>query len=197
MPLATVPLAAGGASLTLSTLGVGLHSISVSYSGDANFISAVSQPVAEQVQDFSLAFGSSTGTISHGGTAVYNLNLAAMGGATTPAGITFLIAGAPDHSEIPFSPQTVAVGSGPTNITLTIHTPDYPVGPFLRLDGHTPRVILAFSLLGVLVLPFGRRRAGCVGASQGWGGWCSCSPSQPRWPGSLAAAADGERNRTT
>jgi predicted outer membrane repeat protein len=169
VPLATVPLVAGGASLTLSTLSVGLHSITVSYSGDANFVAAVSQSVAEQVQDFSVAFGASTVTISHGGTAVYNLNLTALGGATMPAGITFTIAGAPDHSEIVFSPRMVAAGGGSTNLTLTIQTPDYPVGPFSRLEGHTPRAILAFSLLGALLLPFGRRRRRLRGRFVGLG----------------------------
>ena len=37
------------------------------------------------------------------------------------------------HSGIAFSPAQVASGSGTTAVTLTIATPDYPVGPFASL----------------------------------------------------------------
>jgi hypothetical protein len=68
--------------------------------------------------------------------------------------------GTPDHSPVTFSPATVATGSGTTSGTITILTPDYPVGPWSSITGPRvgPRVALALTLFGVLLLPFGTRR---------------------------------------
>ncbi|HTS64549.1 MAG TPA: Ig-like domain repeat protein [Candidatus Acidoferrales bacterium] len=49
MPLGTVALSGGAASLSVSTLAVGAHPITAAYSGDANYVASTSGPVAVTV----------------------------------------------------------------------------------------------------------------------------------------------------
>jgi hypothetical protein len=154
-PLGTVALNGGVATLTTSTLAMGLHPITAVYTGP-NFPSQTSPVLLELVEDFSLTITNPDVVIPHGGTAVYNLVVMTVGGTVTASTIDFGIAGSPDHSPVTFAPATVATGSGTTNITLTIKTPDYPVGPWSSIV--RPPVVLALTAFGALLLPFGRRR---------------------------------------
>jgi hypothetical protein len=161
IPLATLPLSGGAVSFTTSTLTLGLHTITAIYSGDAIFAPITSAPLNVLVEDFSLTISNPNVTIPHGGTAVYNLTVTTVGGTYMAATIQFAIAGNPDHSPLAFSPPLVATGSGTTNLTLTIQTPDYPVGPWTQaqVSGHRfgQKFTLAFLSLGVL-FGLGRRR---------------------------------------
>jgi hypothetical protein len=161
VPLITLPLSGGAVSFTTSTLTLGLHTITAVYSGDAIFAPITSAPLNVLVEDFSLTISNPNVTIPHGGTVVYNLTVTTVGGTYMAANIQFAIAGNPDHSPVTFSPPLVATGSGTTNLTLTIQTPDYPVGPFTQatVSGHRygQRLSLAFLALGAL-FGLGRRR---------------------------------------
>jgi hypothetical protein len=147
-PLATVPLSGLTASFTTATLTIGQHTITAIYSGDAVYLPATSAPLLVLVEDFSLTISNPNVTISHGGTAVYNLTVTTVGGTYMASTIQFAVAGNPDHSPFAFNPPLVATGSGTTNFTLTIQTPDYPVGPWAQVAG--PRITLACLLLGAL-----------------------------------------------
>jgi hypothetical protein len=165
-PLGTVALASGAtgtssAGLTTTTLALGTHSITASYSGDTNFAAAVSPPVTVIVEDFALTIANSPLTIHHGGTAVFNLSLNAVGGPMLASPITLTVSGNPDHAPVTFSPATVPATGIRATATLTIATPDYPVGPWSSL--HKPTYFrarntsLAMLALGSMLLPFTRR----------------------------------------
>jgi hypothetical protein len=160
-PIGSTGLSGGVAVIAISKLSLGAHSITASYSGDSSFAPLVSAPVIVIVQDFSFVINNPDVTIPHGGTAVYNLVVSSVGGAGMAANIGFTIAGSPDHSTITFSPKTIPTGSGTTNVTLTIQTPDYPVGPWSQVRGRRG-ITLALGIFGTLLLPFGRKRR-CLG----------------------------------
>jgi hypothetical protein len=154
-PLTTLPLGGGSVSFTTSTLSLGLHSITAVYSGDAVFAPITSAPLSVLVEDFSLTISNPNVTISHGGTAVYNLAVTTVGGTFMASAIQFAVTGNPDNSPLAFNPPQIATGSGTTNVTLTIQTPDYPVGPWAQVSGQ--KFTLAFLSLGTL-FGLGRRR---------------------------------------
>jgi autotransporter-associated beta strand protein len=91
-----VPVAAGQATLSLLELSPGVHSISATYLGDANYNSATSAPVSQTVQQ-----ASSTVSVSTQGSSVFGqaISLNAFVGpvapaAGTPSGtVTFLVDG--------------------------------------------------------------------------------------------------------
>jgi hypothetical protein len=157
-PIGTAILSRGIATLSVSSLTLGTHSITAQYSGAGSFAAANSSAVSETVQDFSLNINGTTAqTIQHGGEATFSMTVNPIGGSTMPSAISFTVTGAPDMSTISFTPQTITAGSGSTNVTLTIQTPDYPVGPWTGISG--PKATLALLALGCLLLPFGRRRS--------------------------------------
>ena len=120
----TATLSGGVATSATAGLTVGSHVIGALYNGDASFTPIQSATVTVVVQDFTLTINNPALVIPHGGTAVYSLTLTSVGGAGMAANINFSQAGTPDHSVITYSPAFVATGSGTTNVTLTIATPD-------------------------------------------------------------------------
>jgi hypothetical protein len=157
--LGTATVSGSSATLIYSALSLGVHSITANYSGDGVFVPAASSAVIVTVQDFSLIASNPNLTINHGGTATYNLTLNSIGGVGMASTVNLSISGAPEHSEITFTPQSIPSGSGTTAISLVIHTPNYPTGPFASTPtGMASRVSLGFLALGVLLLPFRKRR---------------------------------------
>lgn len=144
--LGVATVGGGGASISVSTLGVGSHTITASYGGDGNYAVALSNSIVILVQDFSLTIANPDVTIQHGGTAVYNLVVSSVGGVGLASTIQLTFSGGPERSVSTLTPVTVAAGSGITAATLTMHTPNYPAGPF----------VLA-GLLGLLLAPLRRR----------------------------------------
>lgn len=171
------------ATFTTSALAVGTHPITAVYPGDALFIAGTSNTVNELVEDFSLVIHDPNITIAHGGTGVFHLTVTTIGGSGMASAIGFTLGGGPpDHSPATFSPSSVATGSGTTDFTLTIATPDYPVGPFAQAHSSGDGLALAFGGAGLLFALFGKRRArqlaavlvmlaglGLTGCVQQWG----------------------------
>ncbi len=154
-PLGTGTLSAGVAAYTTSTLTAGSHSIAVSYSGDANFNPVTSAPFTETIEDFAFAVpsgGSTSATASLGGSANYTLAVTPSG-ATSASAIAFTVSGLPTGAVGTFNPASLAAGSGPTNVTLTISIPASAAmrAAVARNSPSTPgRIPMA---LGVLLLP--------------------------------------------
>ena len=151
-PLGTANLSSGIATLSLSTLGVGTHSITAVYGGDVNFNSASSAVVSEAVQDFTLTIGGSgsSQTVQPGGTATYSLPMTPSGGTTFPAAVTFSVSGLPTGFTATFSPPSLAAGTSATNVALMIQVP-----VTARLENRSqPGRSLPLVALGMLVLPF-------------------------------------------
>lgn len=115
----------GHASLTVSTLGLGAHSIVAAYGGSAAFI-ASSGTTSEGIYDYALAAGPDR-TVLRGGNAGYALTLSLDPGSVTtglPAGVPLAVgllpadasSNAPASMAFPQSPGL------PTSLTVTVHT---------------------------------------------------------------------------
>jgi len=159
--IGTAAISGGAATINVSTLTLGTHSITAIYSGDSNYAPITSTVVVVTVEDFAFTMNTPNVTIFHGGTATYTLTLTTVGGVGMASAINFSVAGEPDNSEISFTPQSVPAGSGTTTVTMAIHTPNYPVGPWneARVEGgKASKIMAAFAATGVLLLPFARRR---------------------------------------
>jgi hypothetical protein len=156
-PLNSVPLVNGVATLNVSTLAVGTHSITAAYSGDSNFLPSTSAAVPELVQDFTLNLASTGGasqTILPGGKATYDFNLTPVGGPTLPASVNLSVIGLPAGATYTITPQSIDGGSGATTVALSITTQQQTGS----LDGQKPfgRPLVPIAL-GLLLLPFSRR----------------------------------------
>jgi hypothetical protein len=155
----------GVATLTTTSLAAETYSLTAQYSGDANFLSSTSAAVSVTVntqattndQAFSLnTNGSSTSqTVQPGNSALYTLSVSPAAGTTLPA-ITFTASGLPAGFTATFSPQTIAAGSGTTNVTLSIKVPAQTANALLERNRrlNAGLSVVAFC---ILLLPFGGR----------------------------------------
>jgi len=145
-------LASGIATFATSTLTSGAHSITAVYAGDSNFLSVTSSLVSLAVTDLSLAIatgGSSTATVSAGGTATYHLTIAPSTGSVLPD-VTLSASGAPSGSTVTITPSTIATGAAATNVTVTVQLSAQSAA-FHRSNAWAIGFVLP--LLGMLVVP--------------------------------------------
>jgi hypothetical protein len=216
--LGTANLRGGIATLTISTLTAGTHSIAAVYGGDPNFNSISSAAVSETVQDFTLTVGGSgsSQTVAPGGTATFTLPMSPTGGTTFPAAVTFLASGLPPGFTAGFNPTGLIAGSSATNVALVIQV---PATAMLEKNG-LPGRGLPLVALGMLMLPFvgGLRRStkrlqriaivlialagvGCAAALTGCGGGGSGSSggggTQPRVYTVTVTATSGTLSHAT
>jgi hypothetical protein len=153
----------GVATLTTASLAAETYSLTAQYSGDANLLSSTSVAVSVTVdtqattndQSFSLSTTGSapSQTVQPGKSALYTLSVSPAAGTTLPA-ITLTASGLPAGFTATFSPQTIAAGSGATNVTLSIQVPAQTA--MLERDRklHAGLSLVAFC---ILLLPFGGR----------------------------------------
>jgi hypothetical protein len=152
----------GMATLSVSFLTAGSHSITAKYNGDTNFNTITSTAMTETVQDFQLSInggsGGGSGTVLSasvlpGGVATYQIQLSPTNGTTFPSGITLALSGLPAGATYTITlagatctnmPCTIAVGSGAQTVTVQVQTPRLVAG--LRLPG-TRSPILALAML--------------------------------------------------
>jgi hypothetical protein len=210
--LGSATLASGMATYTTSTLTAGTHSITTVYAGDSNFVSVTSLAVSLVVTDLTLDIatgGTSTATVSAGGTATYHLTIAPSTGSALPA-ITLSASGAPTGSTVIITPQSIASGAASTNVTLTVQVPVAGAGvrvstiwalglvvPFLgmllgpfeieRRRVSSKRVLIAGLLLSVLIW---------LAATSGCGS-STPAPPQPKNYTITVTATSGSVSRTT
>jgi hypothetical protein len=150
-------LVSGTATCATSSLAAGTHSVTAVYAGDTYFASVTSSAVSLVVTDLTVDIasgGSSSATVSAGGTATYHLTIAPSTGSVLPA-ITLSASGAPTGSTVVITPQAITAGAGTTNVTVTVQVP--------AAGASVPRSIistlgLALPFVGMLVLPFGTER---------------------------------------
>ncbi len=114
-----------GSGVSTYSLAVGSHSITVAYSGDANFNPNTSAPVVVTVAapppDFTLAPSSSTITVSQGQSGT--LTLSVTPNASLSGNVTFSCSGLPSQATCAFSPATLSVSAGQSGTaTLTVAT---------------------------------------------------------------------------
>ncbi len=124
--LNTASLTAGAASYNTAGLAPGVkHSLSATYSGDANFIassSTSSVTVTVAPLDFTMTLsGPSTATVVPGSSITYQVSVTPYYGSYAGT-VNFAVAGLPPGATVTFSPASIVANGGPQTITVTIQT---------------------------------------------------------------------------
>jgi hypothetical protein len=150
--------ASGVATLLVSTLPLGVDSITAVYSGDTNFTTSSSAAITETVTSADFTFvlattGNGTQTVTPGLAATFPFTVAPTL-ATFPQAVTFTVSGLPPGATYTLSPASIAAGAGSTPMTLTVQTSN-AVG---KLAPAPQRHTWPAVALGMLLLPFGARR---------------------------------------
>ena len=154
--LSTVPLSAGAATFTISSLSIGAHNLCATYSGDTNFLpssSATAKLAVGPTSDFTMtATGATSQSIPKGSSATYSFSVAMLGAAMASP-IALAVQGVPTGSTSSINPSYIPPGGAVTSFTLTIQTPlaalDQRSRPFVP-----PSAISAMQAsLAVLLLP--------------------------------------------
>ncbi len=152
--LAQQPVDSNGlATYSTSSLAAGQHTITATYSGDANYLSRGSSPVIQSVTDFQIALLASSQTVTAGGTATYSLTITPTGGLTGSVSIAC--------SQLPLlsscDPITVPINGQPVTATLPVHT-TAPVTSRHLSSVHTAGLGL-FSIVLATLLPLRTRKS--------------------------------------
>jgi hypothetical protein len=155
--LCVVALSAGAATFTTSSLTLGAHNLSASYSGDANFLPS-SSATAE------LAVGAASQSIPKGSSATYSFSVAMLGAAMSSP-IALAVQGVPTGATSSINPSYIPPGGAVTSFTLTIQTPlaalDQRSRPFVPPSANSGmKASLAVLLLPMIALA--RRRKAIV-----------------------------------
>jgi sugar lactone lactonase YvrE len=162
--LSVVPLSAGAATFTTSSLALGAHNLCASYSGDANFLpsgSATAELAVGAASDFTLtATGTTTQSIPKGSAATYSFSVAMLGAAMASP-IALAVQGVPTGATSSINPSFIPPGGAVTSFTVTIQTPlatlDQRSRPFVPQSANSGTQ----ASLVILLLPaiaFARRR---------------------------------------
>ena len=157
--LGTVPVSAGIASVSTATLATGTDTISAVYSGDGDFTTSGSNPLAQPVEDFTLTVsGVTLLSVVPGSSATFTGVLQSLDGPFSYP-VTLSLTGLPPGATATFTPPSVNLGTGPSNVQLTIQTA-------ATASVHYPALFGGGTLsLALLLMPFSvsrrlRRRAG-------------------------------------
>jgi sugar lactone lactonase YvrE len=125
--LCVVPLSVGGAAtFTTSSLALGAHNLSATYSGDANFLpssSATANVAVGPASDFTLtATGATSQSIPKGSSATYSFSVAMLGAAMSSP-IALAVQGVPLGATSSINPSYIPPGGAVASFTVTIQTP--------------------------------------------------------------------------
>jgi hypothetical protein len=147
-------LTSGVATLTLTSLPIGTDNLTAVYAGDANLGTSTSNALAFTVANNPLTLvlsgGTATETIAANGTATFAFLLTPGSSATFGANVSFAVAGGPAGATSTFNPASIAAGSGPTTVTLTMTMP-----ATAAVERHAEAARrLGPMALGILLLPF-------------------------------------------
>ena len=174
--LSVVSLTAGAASFTTSSLALGAHNLTATYSGDANFLpssSATANVAVGPASDFTLTATNSTAqSIPSGSAATYSFSVAMLGAAMSSP-IALAVQGVPLGATSSINPSYIPPGGAVTSFTVTIQTPlaalEQPSRPYFagsfasgspQSTGSGPQVLLALLLLPMI--GFARRRKAVI-----------------------------------
>jgi sugar lactone lactonase YvrE len=176
--LSVVPLSAGTATFTTSSLALGAHNLCATYSGDSNFLpssSATAELAVGAASDFTLtATGATSQSIPKGSSATYSFSVAMLGAAMASP-IALAVQGVPLGATSSINPSYIPPGGAVTSFTLTIQTPlaaldqrsrpfvadSFPSGPFAsgsfapspqNSTNSGPQALLALLLLPMIGL---------------------------------------------
>jgi Bacterial Ig-like domain (group 3)/FG-GAP-like repeat/FG-GAP repeat len=154
----------GVASLSVSSLDVGSHSVTASYAGDANSVGSVSTVMTETVtgtgsvpSGFSISVSGGS-TVEVGGTARLQVAVAAQAGYLQPVQLS--CADLPSESACTFASRMVPAGGGTTTLQLSTMAPhSCEVTGSGSTTASLPFAGTTVAALLVLFIPGKRRRA--------------------------------------
>jgi hypothetical protein len=168
-PIGSASLSNGVATLTLSSLMTGTHSLSADYSSDTDFSASSSGVLIQSVIDFTTTAGgsgsgSASQTATQGGAATFSLSIVPTNGASFPTSALLTITGMPPGATATVSPLswtqtsstswTYPANTPLTNVALTIHL----ASATARMDGKVPfRRDIPPVLWALLLVPFSGR----------------------------------------
>ncbi|MGC2637129.1 MAG: Ig-like domain repeat protein [Acidobacteriaceae bacterium] len=143
-PLSTT----GTASFAVTFTTVGVHSLTASYSGDADFLSSTSGASNETILagDFSISATPGTAGLYTGQSAAFQLNVTSLRGFSQPLNLT--CSGLPANATCSFTPGSLAQGQGAANLVIQTAAP----------AESTAASVSVFSALILLLLPGWRSR---------------------------------------
>ena len=118
----------GQFALTTASLSVGSHSLTVVYSGNANFHSSTSSPSTLTIgetqggaADFAMSTtGATTQTVVVGESTIFTFNVRPQSGLSSQ--VSFAVSGLPGAANGTFNPGYIPPGASSTNVTLTVAT---------------------------------------------------------------------------
>jgi len=175
--LGTVASVNGVASLTVSTLSAGVHTLTAQSVGDANYGPAASNPVTETITgaggggtgaDYSMTALPASLTIKQGSSGTTTLTITPINGYTGQ--ITLGCVTLPQYASCLFSQATFSLtGTTPATITLTINTRSSVASlsePLMPGQARSTMSLAGFALLPAMLLAgvFGLRRRSKLGA---------------------------------
>ena len=149
-------LSSGSTTVSTSSLTAGKHTVTAAYSGDSNFGSATSDPVSENIVDFTLtAAGGGTASVLPAGKADFTLFVTPVGGSILPGAINLTVSGLPFGASAAFNPATVPANSPTASVVLEVRM----AGSASALPPLSPlgRGTLPIAL-GLVLLPFAALR---------------------------------------
>jgi hypothetical protein len=154
--LGTATISGGVATLVISALGPGTHSITAVYNGDANFTAATSAPVSLTINaapDFGVTSPTPPQIVPPGAAAEFAVNIPSLH-APFNSPVTLTATGLPAGATYTFSPNPVTPGASGINSELTVNVPMQSA----RLDrGYRTPLVLAVMLVPLALL----RRTRC------------------------------------
>lgn len=161
----TVPDGLATLAIPTSGLAAGMHAASLSYSGDANYLSSTSAQISFWVgtDDFSISANDSQVYVVSGTTAGPVGIIVSNSGGAFSGTVSFSCSGLPTGTACTFNPTTVTnIGSTILTITTT-QAQDLPAGEAARLpDRHSGWMVkggsVSFALVVVLLVPRRRRK---------------------------------------
>ncbi|WP_035348106.1 Ig-like domain repeat protein [Edaphobacter aggregans] len=150
----------GNASLTISTLSGGSHTITAVYSGDNSFLPSTSAPINNVVHDFTNTnTGAAKQDVFPGEGTTFKFTLAPTGTTTFISDVNLTVTGLPEGTTYTFSPATVGSGASSTAVTLDLKTSDklQALNSDPRSSGSHGTGTIALGMLGLLGLGTARR----------------------------------------
>jgi hypothetical protein len=114
--------ASGVATITISTLAVGQHSITAAYGGDGNNSASTSAVLTQTVNaaDFALSASPSSATVDAGTPAPFTVTVKPQGSYTSA--VSFSCSGLPAQASCTFNPTKVTPNANTATSSLTITT---------------------------------------------------------------------------
>jgi hypothetical protein len=155
--LGASPLSAGSSSFTSASLSTGTHSITATYSGEANYSASTSSPVTVTVTaapspDYSLSISSASLTVARGGSGKLTIRVTPVNGFKQI--LELACSGIPAGGNCTFAPQTLNPASGAVSTNLTVQAPSAVAAILVSKPFSGPRnaALCIFAMLMIAII---------------------------------------------